>query len=91
MKSSAKRRNTSPKKDMPSPHKPQYNEEYESALGMQQENQNLQFAIGDRDIEIDRMKTTLIALNEKLTVQTDIRKDVGDTRQSFAGSEDQRN
>jgi hypothetical protein len=43
---------------------------------LQNENQNLQFALGDRDIEIERMKTTLFALNEKINVLSDIRNDV---------------
>ena len=42
---------------------------------LQMENQNLQFALGDRDIEIERMKTTLFALNEKINVYSDIRND----------------
>ena len=43
---------------------------------LQTENQNLQFALGDRDIEIERMKTTLYALNERVNVQNDIRDDI---------------
>lgn len=39
---------------------------------LQSENQNLQFALGDRDIEIERMKTTLFSLNEKINVNSDL-------------------
>jgi len=42
---------------------------------LENENQNLQFSLGERDVEIERMKTTLIALNEKLAVTEDIRLD----------------
>ncbi len=42
---------------------------------MSSENQGLQFQLGERDVEIERMKITLIALNEKLSVTNDIRLD----------------
>jgi len=59
-------------------------------LGMHQENQSLQFQVGERDVEIERMKTTLMALNEKLQVLTNIKEDVEETRQYFATSENKR-
>ena len=39
------------------------------------ENQTLEFALGEKDIEMERMKTTLIALNEKLSLTNDIKLD----------------
>ena len=36
----------------------------------------MQFAIGEKDVELDRMKTTIIALNEKLIGLQDVRADV---------------
>ena len=49
----------------------------------QQEIQNLQFNLGEKDIEIERMKTTLIALNEKLNVAKDVNSDVIMERNNF--------
>ena len=46
-------------------------EEYQNALS----NDQLQFLIGERDVEIERMKITLIALNEKLAIVNDIKLD----------------
>ena len=43
-----------------------------------EEIKNLQFTVGDRDVEIERMKTTLIALNHKLASLQDIQKEVED-------------
>ena len=40
---------------------------------LQSENQSLEFQLGERDIEMERMKTTLIALNEKLALTNDIK------------------
>ena len=63
-------RPSSPKKSSPgrrnqhSPSKSNIQDDYLN--GLQGENQNLQFQIGERDVEIERMKTTLMALNEKL-------------------------
>lgn len=55
-----------------------------------EENQTLQFQIGDRDIEIDRMKTTLFALNEKLAMINDIRSDLDGQKGNFRFSEETR-
>jgi chromosome segregation ATPase len=57
---------------------------------LQNENQNLQFTLGERDVEIERMKTTLIALNEKLAVTDDIRLDCDQYKKYFADSEQDR-
>ena len=58
---------------------------------LQQENQQLQFALGDRDIEIERMKTTLFALNEKINSLSDIRHDCDSHKTYIQQSEDKRN
>ena len=63
----------------------------ESMKDLQAENQHLQFEIGDRDVEIERMKITLVALNEKLAMVNDIRQDGDDTKAYLANSEDKRN
>lgn len=47
----------------------------------------MQFQLGERDIEIDRMKTTLFALNEKLAMVTDIKNDLEETKSYLQGSE----
>ena len=44
--------------------------------------------LGDRDVEMDRMKTTLIALNEKLISLKDVRQDIDISRLHFADSEE---
>ena len=54
------------------------------------ENQTLQFTLGERDIEIERMKTTLIALNEKLVVTNDIKAQLDEFQDSFGKSEGKR-
>lgn len=74
---------------MHSPSKSNIQEDYLN--GLQGENQNLQFQIGERDVEIERMKTTLMALNEKLQVLTDIKQDVDDHKEYIRTSEDKRN
>ena len=50
----------------------------------------MQFSLGERDIEIERMKTTLIALNEKLAVTGDIKSQLDDFMESFNKSEGKR-
>ena len=50
----------------------------------------MQFQLGERDIEIDRMKTTLFALNEKLAMVTDIKNDLEETKSYLQGSEQTR-
>jgi uncharacterized membrane protein len=54
---------------------------------VQSENQQLQFQLGERDVEIERMKITLIALNEKLAVTNDIRLELDQTKEYFSTSE----
>lgn len=46
--------------------------------------------MGERDVEIERMKTTLLALNEKLTVVNDVKQDIVEHQQYFQESEAQR-
>ena len=43
---------------------------------VQTENANLNFALGERDIENERLKTTVMALNEKMALMMDIDKDL---------------
>ena len=74
---------------MHSPSKSNLQDDYLN--GLQGENQNLQFQIGERDVEIERMKTTLMALNEKLQVLTDIKQDIDDHKEYIRNSEDKRN
>ena len=57
---------------------------------LQSENQSLQFQLGERDVEIERMKTTLVALNEKLAVTNDIRLDCDEHKQYLGTSEQAR-
>jgi len=47
--------------------------------------------LGERDVEIERMKITLIALNEKLAVTNDIRLDADQHKEYLATSEAERN
>ena len=58
---------------------------------MSSENQGLQFQLGERDVEIERMKITLIALNEKLSVTNDIRLDCDQFKTYHTTSETERN
>ena len=46
--------------------------------------------LGDTDIEMERMKTTLIALNEKLSVTNDIKLDCDQHKEYLATSEGER-
>jgi len=46
--------------------------------------------INARDVEIDHLKTTVIALNEKVEAINDMRNDVGETRNQFDKSEQAR-
>ena len=59
----------------------------ETVQTLADQNNALQFQIGERDVEVERMKTTLFALNEKLTVLEDVEKDITETRQNFKSSE----
>lgn len=58
---------------MGSPHKPSSPSPSRASYlvddfnSLQAEIQKLQFTVGERDVEIERMKTTLIALNGKLS------------------------
>ena len=57
---------------------------------LQSENQALQLQLGERDVEIERMKITLIALNEKLAVTTDIKLELEQHKGYLAESEARR-
>lgn len=57
---------------------------------LQAENQGLHFQLGERDVEIERMKTTLFALNEKLCVVNDVKQDNEEHRQYLQVSEAER-
>ena len=57
---------------------------------MNTENQGLQFQLGERDVEIERMKITLIALNEKLAVTNGIRLDCTQYKEYHLTSETER-
>ena len=57
---------------------------------LHEEVKNLQFQLGDRDTEIERMKTTLIALNHKLAALSDVQKEIDEHKTYFKNSEDQR-
>jgi len=46
--------------------------------------------LGERDVEIERMKTTLVALREKLAVTNDIKQDADDHKEYLGNSEAQR-
>ena len=50
----------------------------------------MQFQLGERDVEIERMKITLIALNEKLAVTNDIRLDCTQYKEYHVVSETSR-
>ena len=56
-------------------------------VGSQTEAQQSQFLVAERDVEIERMKTTLEALNEKLTVTADLEKEGQQSWASFKDSE----
>ena len=81
---------SSPKKrqSTTSPTKAPKNEDVIS--GLQAEIQHLQFQLGERDIEIERMKTTLIALNEKVAVTSDIKNDCDEHKGYLDTSENER-
>ena len=79
---------SSPKKTRPS--SPQKQQKEEMYTQVSSENQQLQFQLGDRDVEIERMKITLIALNEKLAVTNDIKLELSQTKEYFEDSENKR-
>lgn len=89
MRPSSPKKSSPGKRNMHSPSKSNIQDDYLN--GLQGENQNLQFQIGERDVEIERMKTTLMALNEKLQVLTDIKQDIDDHKEYIRNSEDKRN
>lgn len=91
MRSSPKRgraTTASPQKSSPGRDRGSYVDETVSNL--QSEIQQLQFTIGQRDVEIERMKTTLFALNRKLSGLEDIQKDIDDHKSFIKTSESER-
>ena len=75
-----------------SPLKKSYTNNVESRIeetvnALNSDNQRMQFDLAERDVEIERMKTTLIALNEKLQVFNDLQKDVAENQQFVRDSE----
>jgi hypothetical protein len=63
--------------------------DHDSSLQLQ--NETLQFQLGERDVECERMKTTLFALNEKLAVMEDVFKDIVEHKGFLKKSEETRN
>lgn len=62
----------------------------ETMMSMQQDNTMLQMQMGEKDVEMERMTTTLTALNGKLTILTDIRNDIDQHKEYLENSEEQR-
>lgn len=62
----------------------------DSIAVIHEEKQQLEFTIGEKDVEIERMKTTLIALNGKLGALSDVEKEVVDQRRYLQESEGKR-
>ena len=62
----------------------------DSIAVIHEEKQQLEFTVGEKDVEIERMKTTLIALNGKLGALTDAEKEVIDQRNNLLESEGKR-
>ena len=60
----------------------------ETFSNFQVENQQLQMNLGEKDIEIERMQTTLTALNGKLTELSDIRIDIDAHKEYLQKSEE---
>ena len=46
--------------------------------------------MGEKDVEMERMTTTLTALNGKISVLTDIRNDIDQHKEYLENSEEQR-
>ena len=59
----------------------------ETMMSMQQDNTMLQMQMGEKDVEMERMTTTLTALNGKLTVLNDIRSDIDQHKEYLENSE----
>lgn len=85
---------SSPKKSRPSTSSPQKSPAKAVATveldQLHDEVKQLQFTVGDRDVEIERMKTTLVALNHKLAALSDIQKEVEDHKSFLKTSEGER-
>ena len=87
MKSSPKKSRPSTSSPSKSPTKISVNREVEA---LNDEIQELQFKLGNRDIEIERMETTLVALNQKLEALQDVRVEVEHHTKLFQNSEAER-
>lgn len=74
-----------------SPRKSTQMQNFEDSFAIiHEEKQQLEFVIGEKDVEIERMKTTLIALNGKLGALSDADKEAAQQRQNLEQSEGQR-
>ena len=88
MNKSAQSKRKSPVKGRPESPLKQHQATIQSTIDdMQEENQTLQFSLGERDVEIERLKTTLVALNEKLVVTNDIKDQLDEFTESYNKSE----
>ena len=57
---------------------------------VQAENAQLNFEVGEKEVELDRMKTTLFALNSKLQQWEDMQANCKSSSESLALSEQKR-
>ena len=74
-----------------SPRKTPAQANFEDSIAIiHEEKQQLEFVIGEKDVEIERMKTTFIALNGKLRAHSDADKEACDQRTNLEQSEAQR-
>lgn len=62
----------------------------DSIAVIHEEKQQLEFTIGEKDVEIERMTTTLVALNGKLGALTDAESEVISQRRYLVESESKR-
>ena len=86
---------SSPKKSRPSTSSPSKSSPQKIISGaeveaLQEEIQKLQFTLGNRDIEIERMETTLVALNHKLEALQDVRTEANQYRKQVTTTENER-
>ena len=67
-----------------------YEQINEQEIVIQEQLHNAQMTISSQEIEIERLKSTCIALNAKVMVLEDHKKDVGEHSGNHANSEEQR-
>ena len=85
------RANASPEMRAQSPNRTQVSgPRYTDMMLEQGENTRLQLLLKEREIELEHKLNTLIALNEKLQVFNDLKKDVAENQDLFRESEDGR-